>query len=41
MPPKEGGAPGLGDRVLARLTKHGESYEARIIRRLERETTQD
>jgi len=39
MPPKEGGALGLGDRVLARLTKHGESYEARVIRRLERETT--
>ena len=38
MPPKEGGAPMIGDRVLARMSKHGESYEARIIRRLERET---
>src|SRR5206468_10546564 len=39
MPPKEGGAPGIGDRLLARMSKHGDSYEARIIRRLERETT--
>ena len=39
IPPKEGGAPGPGDRLLARLEKRGESYEARIIRRLERETT--
>ncbi|HWU55847.1 MAG TPA: hypothetical protein VN175_10120, partial [Rhizomicrobium sp.] len=38
MPPRDGGAPGLGDRLLARLEKHGEAYEARIIRRLERET---
>src|SRR3954471_21677789 len=38
LPPKAGAAPGPGDRVLARLEKHGESYEARIIRRLERET---
>jgi ribonuclease R len=38
-PPKEGAAPGPGDRVLARLQKHAEAYEARIIRRLERETT--
>jgi ribonuclease R len=38
IPPKDGGAPGIGDRVLARLEKHGESYEARIIRRLDRET---
>jgi ribonuclease R len=38
IPPKEGRAPGTGDRLLARLEKHGESYEARIVRRLERET---
>jgi ribonuclease R len=38
MPPKDGTAPGLGDRLLARLERHGEAYEARIIRRLERET---
>ena len=37
IPPKEGAAPGPGDRLLARLEKHGDSYEARIIRRLERE----
>jgi ribonuclease R len=39
IPPKDGAAPGPGDRLLARLEKHGESYEARVIRRLERETT--
>jgi len=38
IPPKDGAAPGLGDRLLAHLARHGESYEARIIRRLERET---
>jgi ribonuclease R len=38
MPPKDGNAPGLGDRLLAHLDRHGEAYEARIIRRLERET---
>jgi ribonuclease R len=38
IPPKDGAAPGPGDRLLARLEKHGESYEARVIRRLERET---
>jgi ribonuclease R len=38
IPPKDGGAPGPGDRLLARLEKHGEAYEARVIRRLERET---
>ncbi|HET7083565.1 MAG TPA: ribonuclease R [Rhizomicrobium sp.] len=37
-PPKDGGAPGIGDRLLARLEKHADNYEARIIRRLERET---
>ena len=28
MPPKEGSALGAGDRLLARLEKRGESYEA-------------
>ncbi|MCP5410746.1 MAG: ribonuclease R [Alphaproteobacteria bacterium] len=37
-PPKTGGAPGPGDRLLARLEKHGDSYEARIIRKLEAAT---
>jgi ribonuclease R len=37
LPPKDGAAPGPGDRLLARLEKRGESYEARIIRRLETE----
>ena len=36
-PPKQGGAPGRGDRLLAHLDKRGDGYEARIIRRLERE----
>ena len=36
--PKDGDAPGPGDRLLARLERHGDSYQARIIRRLERET---
>jgi ribonuclease R len=35
IPPKDGAAPGPGDRLLARLEKHDESYEARVIRRLE------
>ena len=35
--PRKARRPGAGDRVLARLEKHGDSYEARIIRRLERE----
>jgi ribonuclease R len=39
IPPKDGAAPNLGDRLLARLERHGESYEARVIRRLDRETT--
>lgn len=38
MPPKDGGAPGPGDRLLARLERHGEAYEAHVIRRLEQET---
>ena len=37
IPPKDGPAPGPGDRLLARLERHGDNYEARIIRRLERE----
>jgi ribonuclease R len=36
-PPKTGGAPGPGDRLLARLEKHGRTYEAHIIRKLEAE----
>ncbi len=36
-PPKDGGAPGIGDRLLARLERQGEVYEARVIRRLQRE----
>ena len=37
QPPKDGSAPGPGDRLLARLERHGESYEAHVIRRLEQE----
>ncbi|HEU0095892.1 MAG TPA: RNB domain-containing ribonuclease, partial [Rhizomicrobium sp.] len=37
IPPKDGAAPGPGDRMLARLEKHGEAYEARVIRRLDQE----
>jgi ribonuclease R len=37
-PPKEGGAMGPGSRLLARLEKHGDTYEARMIRRLENES---
>ncbi len=37
-PPKTGGAPGPGDRLLARLEKHSETYEASIIRKLEAAT---
>ncbi len=36
-PPKEGAAPGAGARILARLEKRGDSYEAIIVRRLENE----
>jgi ribonuclease R len=39
VPPKQGGAPGIGDRLLARLERHGETYEAHIVRRLEQETS--
>jgi len=34
MPGREGDAPGKGERVLARLTKADDGYEARIIKRL-------
>jgi ribonuclease R len=37
-PPKTGAAPGIGARLLARLEKRGEAYEAAIIRRLESES---
>ena len=37
-PSKNGGAPATGDRLLAKLERHGEAYEARIVRKLERET---
>ena len=37
MPVKDGTPPSIGDRLLARLEKHGEAYEARVIRRLEQE----
>ncbi len=39
IPPKDGSAPGPGDRLLARLEKRGEAYEAKVIRRLEAETS--
>ncbi len=38
MPPRDGGAPGAGARLLAHLEKRGEAYEARVIRRLDTET---
>jgi len=38
IPPKDGTAPGPGDRLLARLEKHDQSYEAHVIRRLDRES---
>ncbi len=37
-PAKSGAAPGAGVRLLARLEKHGENYEATIVRRLENES---
>ncbi len=37
MPPKEGKALAVGGRVLARLEKRGEHYEAQVVRRLESE----
>jgi ribonuclease R len=36
-PPKDGAAPGPGARILARLEKRGEGYEAAVVRRLENE----
>jgi ribonuclease R len=33
----EGAAPGIGERVLARLTRHESGYEAKIMRRLGRD----
>src|SRR6185312_4472192 len=36
-PPKSGAAPGKGARVLARLEKRSDNYEASIIRNLENE----
>ena len=35
MPPKDGNAPGAGARILAKLERRGDSYEARIVRQLE------
>jgi len=35
IPPKDGGAPSPGAKLLARLEKVGDHYEARIIRKLE------
>ncbi|MES2256129.1 MAG: ribonuclease R [Pseudomonadota bacterium] len=37
-PPKEGTALATGSRILARLERRGESYEAVVVRRLENET---
>jgi len=36
-PPKSGSAPGKSARILARLERHGEAYEASVIRTLESE----
>jgi ribonuclease R len=36
-PPKDGGAPGAGARLLAQFEKRGDAYEARVIRRLDSE----
>ncbi len=38
MPPKDGGAPAPGARLLAKLEKRDTNYEARVIRRLDSET---
>jgi ribonuclease R len=38
MPDKEGRALAAGNRILARLERRGESYDARLVRRLEDET---
>ena len=37
MPPKEGAALAPASRILARLEKRGDSYEAKIVRRLDSE----
>ena len=37
IPPKDGGAPAKGARLLARLERVGAHYEARIVRKLESE----
>jgi ribonuclease R len=37
IPPKDGGAPAPGARLLAKLDRHGDHYEARIIRKLDSE----
>ena len=37
-PPKDGVALSVGHRILGRLERHGESYEAVVVRRLENET---
>ena len=37
IPPKDGGAPSVGSQLLAKLEKTGEHYEARIIRKLEKD----
>jgi ribonuclease R len=37
-PPKDGAALATGNRILARLERRGESYEAAVVRRLENET---
>ncbi len=37
-PPKDGAALATGNRILARLERRGESYEAVVVRRLESET---
>lgn len=34
LPGREGDAPGVGDRILARLSKSEDGYEARVIKRL-------
>src|SRR5262249_53578939 len=34
MPGREGDAPGKGERILARLAKADDGYEARVIKRL-------
>ena len=40
-PPKEGKALTAGNRLLARLEKRGQSYEAKMVRRLESESAEE